>query len=131
MALPDISTLHINGVHAPSQHFDTVALPNGVEATGVNDELEKLKNLARLLPYSIEPESQMQETLDLIIRRICQAVEAQDYDVGFLQWDTMLSLFVILPSLLHVNVIDFFSKLDHSQVSYSQRQASEACKTIF
>ncbi|KAJ3576138.1 hypothetical protein NP233_g640 [Leucocoprinus birnbaumii] len=96
MALPDISTLHINGVHAPSQHFDTVALPNGVEATGVNDELEKLKNLARLLPYSIEPESQMQETLDLIIRRICQAVEAQDYDVGFLQWDTMLSFWITL-----------------------------------
>jgi len=37
----------------------------------------------------------MQQTLDFIVKRICQAVEAQDYDVGFLQWDTMLALFVI------------------------------------
>lgn len=56
--------------------------------------MKKLKNLARLLPYSVEPDSRMQQMLDFIMRRINQAVEAQDYDIGFLQWDTMLALFV-------------------------------------
>jgi proteasome activator subunit 4 len=94
MSLPDIGMLRINGVSASSQHRNTATPPDLVEPNG-NWEVEKLKNLARLLPYSIEPDSQMQKMLDSIILRICQAVEAQDYDVGFLQWDTMLALFVI------------------------------------
>ncbi|KAF5355656.1 hypothetical protein D9756_004216 [Leucocoprinus leucothites] len=96
MALPDIGALHINGVSSNSQHCNTITPPDRVEPTGVDKELEKLKNLARLLPYSIEPESQMQQTLDFIIKRICQAVEAQDYDVGFQQWDTMLAFWLTL-----------------------------------
>ncbi|KXN83586.1 Proteasome activator complex subunit 4 [Leucoagaricus sp. SymC.cos] len=96
MALPDIGRLHLNDVPASSQHLDTTFQQDLAESNGINKEVEKLKDLARLLPYSIEPESQMQQTLDLIIMRICQAIEAQDYDVGFLQWDTMLSFWLTL-----------------------------------
>jgi proteasome activator subunit 4 len=95
MALPDIGQLHINGVlsrpSAPHAH-----LPQDIVDTNGSREMEKLKNLARLLPYSVEPDSRMQQMLDFIMRRIYQAVEAQDYDIGFLQWDTMLALFVSL-----------------------------------
>jgi proteasome activator subunit 4 len=94
MALPDIGSLYINSVPVSSQQCDTITPPGIPEPNGINKEVEKLKNLARLLPYSIEPDSRMQQILDFIIKRICQAVEAQDYDVGFLQWDTMLALFV-------------------------------------
>ena len=53
--------------------------------------LRKLKSYAKALPYSIESNSRMQELLDLICMRIVQAVQARDYDPGFLQWDSMLT----------------------------------------
>ncbi len=53
--------------------------------------LLKLKSYAKALPYSIESNSRMQELLDLICMRIVQAVQARDYDPGFLQWDSMLT----------------------------------------
>ncbi|XP_006454756.1 hypothetical protein AGABI2DRAFT_215246, partial [Agaricus bisporus var. bisporus H97] len=90
MALPDIGQLHINGL------LPQPSLPQDIVDTNGSREMEKLKNLARLLPYSVEPNSQMQQMLDLIMRRIYQAVEAQDYDIGFLQWDTMLAFWVSL-----------------------------------
>jgi len=96
MPLSDIGIVYMNGV---STSWDSTSPHDQVETRDTDVEIEKLKNLARLLPYSIEPHSQMQQTLDFIIKRICQAVEAQDYDVGFLQWDTMLALSVMpLPS---------------------------------
>jgi len=94
MTLPDIGIGYINGT-STSSNISISTSHDQVEPRDINKEIEKLKNLARLLPYSVEPHSQMQQTLDFIIKRICQAVEAQDYDVGFLQWDTMLALFVI------------------------------------
>ena len=94
MTLPDIGIGYINGI-STSSNISISTSHDQVEPRDINKEIEKLKNLARLLPYSVEPYSQMQQTLDFIIKRICQAVEAQDYDVGFLQWDTMLALFVI------------------------------------
>lgn len=93
MALPDIGKLHINGALPSLQHRNAI-IPEDVADPKGSREMEKLKNLARLLPYSIEPDSQMQRMLDFIILRIYQSVEAQDYDVGFQQWDTMLTLFV-------------------------------------
>jgi proteasome activator subunit 4 len=53
--------------------------------------LLKLKSYAKALPYSIESNSRMQELLDLTCMRIVQAVQARDYDPGFLQWDSMLT----------------------------------------
>jgi len=53
--------------------------------------LQKLKNYAKNLPYSVEPNSKMQELLDFILRRITQCVEAKDYDPGLLQWDFLFT----------------------------------------
>jgi proteasome activator subunit 4 len=53
--------------------------------------LQKLKNYAKNLPYSIEPNSKMQELLDFILRRMVQSVEAKDYDPGLLQWDILFT----------------------------------------
>ena len=53
--------------------------------------LEKLKNYAESLPYSIESNSKMQEMFDFICLRLCQCIEAKDFDPGFAQWDSMLT----------------------------------------
>jgi proteasome activator subunit 4 len=53
--------------------------------------LLKLKSYAKALPYSIESNSRMQGLLAFICMRIVQAVQARDYDPGFLQWDSMLT----------------------------------------
>lgn len=53
--------------------------------------LEKLKNYAKSLPYSIESNSRMQEMFDFICLRLCQCIEAKDFDPGFAQWDSMLT----------------------------------------
>ncbi len=86
MSVPDISSLTINE--------DSSYLSNGL----LDDDLDmdkydssKLKAYAKALPYSIEPSPQMMELLDFIIRRILQCVVARDYDVGLLQWDSLLS----------------------------------------
>lgn len=124
MALPDIGQLHINGL------LPQPSLPQDIVDTNGSREMEKLKNLARLLPYSVEPNSQMQQMLDLIMRRIYQAVEAQDYDIGFLQWDTMLALFVswFFPQWM---MLMAYLQLGFAQVSDSQGEANCARKTIF
>lgn len=82
MVLPDISLMNINGTPTPA--------PNGM---GVKDEqdMQRFKNYAKSLPYSVEPHSRMMDMLDFIILRIAQCVEAEDYDTGLLQWDSMLS----------------------------------------
>ena len=53
--------------------------------------LEKLKNYAESLPYSIESNSRMQEMFDFICLRLCQCIEAKDFDPGFAQWDSVLT----------------------------------------
>lgn len=80
MVLPDISLLSISGSHIPA--------PNSI-----NDDqsMQKFKNYAKSLPYSAEPHSMMMRMLDLILLRIAQCVEAEDYDTGLLEWDGMLS----------------------------------------
>jgi proteasome activator subunit 4 len=64
---------------------------NNSSNTSPDRYLEKLKNYAKSLPYSIESNSRMQEMFDLICLRLCQCVEAKDFDPGFVQWDSMLT----------------------------------------
>ena len=64
---------------------------NNSSNTSPDRYLEKLKNYANSLPYSIESNSRMQQMLDFICLRLCQCVEAKDFDPGFVQWDSMLT----------------------------------------
>jgi len=70
MSLPDISSLNI---------------------TPGEDPGPKLAAYINSLPYRTEPHSKMMEMFDFIILRIVQCVEAKDYEVGLLQWDSMLT----------------------------------------
>ncbi|KAH8835425.1 hypothetical protein DL96DRAFT_1702409 [Flagelloscypha sp. PMI_526] len=56
----------------------------------------KLQLYASSVPYSIEPESKMMELLDLIVLRLSQCAEARDFDPGFVQWDSMLTYWMML-----------------------------------
>ncbi|KAJ3811833.1 hypothetical protein F5876DRAFT_38753 [Lentinula aff. lateritia] len=91
MDLPDVSALSL---HDPGPSFSHL-FPNNIE---IQDDryLQKLKSYAKSLPYAIEPYSKMMDMLDFIILRIVQCVEAKDYEVGFLQWDSMLSYWSML-----------------------------------
>ena len=53
--------------------------------------LVKLRNYAASLPYSIEPNAEMQRQLDLTLSRLSQAVKSRDYDYGVLQWDSIFA----------------------------------------
>lgn len=86
--LPDISSLHLND---RSTNASGEYLPEDIDKSGGNRYVEKLKCYAKALPYSIEPYSKMTEMLDFILHRLIQSVEARDYGVGFLQWDSMIT----------------------------------------
>ncbi|KAF8898398.1 hypothetical protein BD779DRAFT_1607219 [Infundibulicybe gibba] len=58
--------------------------------------MQNLKTYAKSLPYATEPYAQMMEMLDFILLRITQCVEAKDFDVGLLQWDSMLTYWSML-----------------------------------
>ncbi|KAJ7783436.1 hypothetical protein DFH07DRAFT_995453, partial [Mycena maculata] len=58
--------------------------------------LAKYREYVRSIPYGVEPESKMLEMLEFIVLRITQCVLAKDYEVGFLQWDSMLSYWFML-----------------------------------
>ena len=77
-SLPDISQLNLNG--EARVHSDR--------------DMEKFRNHVKLLPYSVEPLSEMTEYLDCIILRLTQCVEAKDFDVGFSIWSDLLSSYV-------------------------------------
>lgn len=89
MDLPDISRLHINGTLTPQTR--RIRIPDDINTTSGDHDMEKLKEYARSLPYSIETNARMLEMLDFILLRITQSVEAKDYDIGLLQWDSMLT----------------------------------------
>jgi len=94
MALPDISNLHINGNGYPTTRTTNAAgipIPQDIEDTRGDQYMEKLKQYAKSVPFSIEPYSQMLELLDFFLLRLTQSVEAKDFDIGFLQWDSMLT----------------------------------------
>jgi proteasome activator subunit 4 len=82
MTLPNIESLTL--------HDTSPVIPDDIDNAS-DRYTQKLKNYARNLPYSIEPNSRMQELLDFILRRITQCVEAKDYEPGFLQWDILFT----------------------------------------
>ena len=88
MDLKLLSNLSIHD-HGPN------GLPNQPTLNSANvspdPSLEKLKNYAKSLPYSIESNSKMQEMFDFICLRLCQCIEAKDFDPGFAQWDSMIT----------------------------------------
>ncbi|KAE9410746.1 ARM repeat-containing protein [Gymnopus androsaceus JB14] len=90
MAIPELSNLSLHDPGPTFSHF----FPDGTETD--DRYLQKLKSYAKSLPYSIEPYSSMMKILDFIILRIVQCVEAKDYEVGLLQWDSMLSYWTML-----------------------------------
>ena len=92
--LPDISSLRINGGPYKSSRTVNAAgipLPDDIEDPGGDRYMEKLKQYAKSIPYAIEPYSKALELLDFFILRLTQSVEAKDFDIGFLQWDSMLT----------------------------------------
>lgn len=86
MVLPDISTLNLNGT-APKPTLNHADMKDNPPD---DRDLRKLKAYAKSLPYTTEPLSKMMEMLDFIVLRIVQSVEAKDFEVGLLQWDSML-----------------------------------------
>ncbi|KAG8932798.1 hypothetical protein FRC01_012282 [Tulasnella sp. 417] len=61
-----------------------MADPPNMEFTA--EALNKLKTYAAHLPYSIEPNSDMQNLLDFYLTRITQCIEAKDYDPDLLKY---------------------------------------------
>lgn len=84
MDVPDISKLNILGVdQGPT-------IPDDIANATDDPKLVKLKNFARLLPYSIESNAEMQRRLECIMLQITRCVEAKDYNPGLIQWDIVL-----------------------------------------
>lgn len=86
MNLPNINSLAINDSGAGT----VPAIPDDI-AHASDHYLQKLKNYAKNVPYSIESNSKMQELLDHAILRMAQCAEAKDYDPGLLQWDVFFT----------------------------------------
>ena len=89
MNIPDIAKLNLQDTGPPppppSPH-----IPDDIMLT-TDHYMVKLRNDAKSIPYSIEPNSRMQKMLDFILLRLSQCVEAKDYHPGLLQWDSMLT----------------------------------------
>ncbi|KAF9056646.1 hypothetical protein BJ165DRAFT_1522537 [Panaeolus papilionaceus] len=98
MVLPDIATLQLNGADSTpcATNASGIPIPEDISNTKGDRYMETLKNYAISLPYTIEPYNKIIELLDFIITRLTQSVEAKDYDVGFLQWDSMLTYWMML-----------------------------------
>jgi proteasome activator subunit 4 len=88
---PDLSSLHTNEGHSKPPCTTTAPIPDDIEDTKGDRYMDKLKEYARSIPYAIEPYSKAIELLDFFILRLTQSVEAQDFDIGFMQWATMLT----------------------------------------
>ena len=89
--LPDLSKLTINGFHGPPP-AEPPELPDDIAAPSPDDPaMDRLRTYVKSLPYSVEPNSHMQNMLDFFLARLVQCVKAKDFDRGFPQWDTMLT----------------------------------------
>jgi proteasome activator subunit 4 len=88
LTLPDIVSLRLEDTKSPRYPLQE---PEPEPKDQYEAAIEKHKLYTAYLPYSIEPNSDMQKYLDFIIRRIVICVEAKDYDVGFFQWDSILT----------------------------------------
>jgi len=91
--VPDLSSLHTSAspVLSRAAHGIGIPIPEDIEDTRGDRYMEKLKEYAKSIPYAIEPYSKAVELLDFFILRLMQSVEAKDFDVGFQQWDMMLT----------------------------------------
>ncbi|KAH7923993.1 hypothetical protein BV22DRAFT_1196262 [Leucogyrophana mollusca] len=92
MLLPDMSTMSLDD---PGPRSSEPTIPDDINHA-TDRYMQKLKAYAKSIPYSIESNTKMQEMLDFILLRIAQCIEAQDYEPGLIQWDTMLSYWVML-----------------------------------
>ncbi|KAL1951774.1 hypothetical protein VTO73DRAFT_923 [Trametes versicolor] len=92
MDVPDVSTLSILDTGPPPS---SPAIPDDIMHT-TDRSMVKLRNYAKSIPYSVEPNSRMQQMLDFFLLRIAQSLEAKDYDPGLLQWDSMLTYWCML-----------------------------------
>lgn len=91
--LPDITLLRINGDSHKQQTLNSagIPLPEDIEDPGGNRYMQKLKEYARSIPYAIESHSEALELLNFFVLRLTQSVDAKDFDIGFMQWDSMLT----------------------------------------
>ena len=89
--LPDISALNITRESSNTTSAADLSIPDDINDTRGDRYLQRLKEYAKSIPYAIEPYAKAVELLDFFILRLTQSVEAQDFDIGFLQWDTMLT----------------------------------------
>jgi len=89
MTVPDISSLKLDDP-GPNNALHDPAMPDDI-LHATDRYTVKLKAYAESLPYSIEPNSKMQQLLDFFLLRISQCLEARDYEPGLIQWDSMLS----------------------------------------
>ncbi|EMD41658.1 hypothetical protein CERSUDRAFT_110231 [Gelatoporia subvermispora B] len=87
--------MHVPNLSGLTIHDPGPDIPDDIRNAS-DHYMVKLRNYARLLPYSIELNSQMQQMLDGIILRITQTVEAKDFEPGLVQWDSMLSYWTML-----------------------------------
>ncbi|KAI0768547.1 hypothetical protein BD413DRAFT_614418 [Trametes elegans] len=93
MHIPDASTLSIRDTGPPPS--SSPPIPDDI-MQGSDRYMVKLRSYAQSLPYSVEPNSKMQQMLDFILLRITQSIEAKDYDPGLMQWDSMLTYWCML-----------------------------------
>ena len=99
MHLPDLSKLDIQST---AQDEESPYIPDDI-VNSTDPKLVKLKNLARILPYPIESNEEMQRRLELILLRITQCVKAKHYYPGLVNWDIMLNWCVTIscPSVAY------------------------------
>ncbi len=89
MDIPNIASLNLQDTGPPISS-STPHIPDDIMHT-TDRYMIKLRHYAKSIPYSVEPNSKMQEMLDFILLRLTQCVEAKDYDPGLMQWDSMLT----------------------------------------
>ena len=77
-------------------------LPGAEESTAPSptslngEDREKFMDLPRSMPYPVESLQEMDDRLDLIMRRLADCVQAKDFDVGFLAWNHRLECWLSL-----------------------------------
>jgi len=97
MNILDVSSLSLDD--PPTQNVgqaqQIARIPDDIAHT-TDRYMLKLRAYAKSIPYSIEPNSKMQEMFEFILYRVTQCIEAKDYDPGLLQWDSMISYWMML-----------------------------------
>ncbi|KAH8100502.1 hypothetical protein BXZ70DRAFT_1022407 [Cristinia sonorae] len=93
----DLSSLSLDDPPPPLPNgaLPLVPIPDDIAHT-TDRYMSKLRAYAKSIPYSIEPNSKMQEMFEFILYRITQCVEAKDYQPGLFQWDSMVSYWMML-----------------------------------